>query len=131
MGSCFAPAQGGLLSPWAAAIVDELRNLGFVGVGQSSWGPTLYGFSEEPRRGLATAEQLRGRLGLPRSAAVITTAANDGASLEHGLSVIHGRNQLSSDSRSSSRSIRTALVDRSLMAYGMINLRLCTIAPHE
>ena len=55
VGACFAPAQGGIYtSPQAAAIVDELQRVGFVGVGQSSWGPTLYAFSDRPRTRVCT-----------------------------------------------------------------------------
>ncbi len=42
-GRCFAPQQGGVYSTeLAAATVGELRRLGVVGVGQSSWGPTIF-----------------------------------------------------------------------------------------
>ena len=49
VGAIFAPAQGGTYtSPHAAAIVEELGRAGFVGIGQSSWGPTLYAFTDWP-----------------------------------------------------------------------------------
>ena len=49
VGASFAPAQGGAFSsPRAAEIVGELHQAGFVGCGQSSWGPTLYAFSDRP-----------------------------------------------------------------------------------
>lgn len=42
-GECFAPIQGG---PYhgrrGTALVQEIRELGVAGVGQSSWGPTLF-----------------------------------------------------------------------------------------
>jgi beta-RFAP synthase len=47
VGRCFASAQGGIYArPELDAIVAELRSQGLQGVGQSSWGPTLYGFSQ-------------------------------------------------------------------------------------
>jgi beta-RFAP synthase len=48
VGQWFAPAQGGHVYGSAArdSIVDALRELGFRGLGQSSWGPTLFGFSD-------------------------------------------------------------------------------------
>src|SRR5271165_5556030 len=50
VGAAFAPAQGGIYAtPLAAAIVNELKHLGFKGAGQSSWGPTLYAFSQNPQ----------------------------------------------------------------------------------
>jgi beta-ribofuranosylaminobenzene 5'-phosphate synthase len=83
VGACFAPAQGGIfLSQRAASMVDELLDLGFVGVGQSSWGPTLYGFADQADGKLAAmSEQLPRRFGLAPSAVFITTAANHGATL--------------------------------------------------
>jgi beta-ribofuranosylaminobenzene 5'-phosphate synthase len=48
VGSWFAPAQGGVFaSTRLAEIVAWLRSEGLRGVGQSSWGPTLYGFSDD------------------------------------------------------------------------------------
>ena len=42
-GLCFAPVQGGPYNgPRLARIVDLVRDLGVSGVGQSSWGPTLF-----------------------------------------------------------------------------------------
>lgn len=45
VGEFFAPVQGGLFAgPSANQLVNELRRRGFHGVGQSSWGPTLFVF---------------------------------------------------------------------------------------
>jgi beta-ribofuranosylaminobenzene 5'-phosphate synthase len=84
VGAAFAPAQGGIYAtPQAALIVKELKDLGFVGTGQSSWGPTLYAFSEMPRAEIdRLAERLRARFGLARSSIYCTKAANRGAELE-------------------------------------------------
>jgi predicted sugar kinase len=73
--------QGGVYaSPQAAAIVEELRGVGFVGVGQSSWGSTIFGFgaSSDDRIG-PSAERVRQRLGLAESSIVWTKGANQGA----------------------------------------------------
>ncbi len=46
VGRGFASAQGGIYaSPRSESIVAAMRDLGLRGVGQSSWGPALYGFS--------------------------------------------------------------------------------------
>ncbi len=46
VGTAFAPAQGGIYArPELEGIVACLRANGLHGVGQSSWGPTLYGFT--------------------------------------------------------------------------------------
>jgi beta-ribofuranosylaminobenzene 5'-phosphate synthase len=81
VGACFAPAQGGIYSTaQATQIVDALRDFGFVGVGQSSWGPTLYGFSSLSEQELAApAQQVRERFGLDDTAVFLTRAANHGA----------------------------------------------------
>jgi beta-RFAP synthase len=83
VGRSFAPAQGGPFnSPGAAEIIAELHQAGFVGTGQSSWGPTLYAFSPRPRAEVALiADGLRRRLGLEPSAVIVTVAANHGASI--------------------------------------------------
>ena len=42
-GICFAPVQGGPYhGDHVADMVEEIRSLGVPGVGQSSWGPTLF-----------------------------------------------------------------------------------------
>jgi beta-RFAP synthase len=83
VGARFAPAQGGPFnSPRAAKIIGELHQAGFVGCGQSSWGPTLYAFSDRPRAEVALlAESLRGRLALEPSALIVTGAADRGATI--------------------------------------------------
>jgi beta-ribofuranosylaminobenzene 5'-phosphate synthase len=43
VGEAFAPVQGGVFHPRAGALVDALLRLGAAGVGQSSWGPAVYG----------------------------------------------------------------------------------------
>lgn len=83
VGACFAPAQGGIYtSPAAAAIVAELEMLGFVGVGQSSWGPTLYAFTDHAGSLLAELlDGLRERFDLDESSVFWTKAANRGAQI--------------------------------------------------
>jgi beta-ribofuranosylaminobenzene 5'-phosphate synthase len=47
MGAYFAPLQGGpYASPRVAAVLDWLREEGITGLGQSSWGPTGFAFTE-------------------------------------------------------------------------------------
>ncbi len=86
VGACFAPAQGGTFTaPQAASIVAELKRLGFAGAGQSSWGPTLYAFTEHPPSAIDQAvQQLCRQFGLDRSAAFWTKAANQGARITFG-----------------------------------------------
>lgn len=47
-GECFAPVQGGVYAhPRLEEIVADSRQLGCLGVGQSSWGPTLFAFQRD------------------------------------------------------------------------------------
>jgi beta-ribofuranosylaminobenzene 5'-phosphate synthase len=44
VGDCFASVQGGrFANPISEKVVDFLLNRGAAGIGQSSWGPTVYG----------------------------------------------------------------------------------------
>jgi beta-ribofuranosylaminobenzene 5'-phosphate synthase len=81
VGACFAPAQGGrYAAPQAPVIVTRLRELGLVGVGQSSWGPTLYGFtSRADEESSIIAKRIREEFHLEESAVIWTKAANCGA----------------------------------------------------
>jgi beta-ribofuranosylaminobenzene 5'-phosphate synthase len=83
VGACFASAQGGIFaSPQASLIVNELRRLGLVGVGQSSWGPTLYGFCPYPEDDMtASVQRACHGLGLDESTVFWTKAENQGAEL--------------------------------------------------
>jgi beta-ribofuranosylaminobenzene 5'-phosphate synthase len=59
-GSCFASVQGGAYNGEALnRRVDWLRSLGHAGVGQSSWGPTLFVLSENQQQAELVSEQLR------------------------------------------------------------------------
>jgi beta-ribofuranosylaminobenzene 5'-phosphate synthase len=59
-GGWWAPAQGGTFAPGASAeLVAAMSGWGAHGVGQSSWGPTVYGIVD----GDAAAERLASRVG--------------------------------------------------------------------
>jgi len=57
VGEAFAPAQGGVFHPRAGALVEAMLRFGAPGVGQSSWGPAVYGIvgSEDAGRELVAA----------------------------------------------------------------------------
>lgn len=59
MGSIFAAQQGGIFHPSAAPLVDALQGLGVPAVGQSSWGPSVYGIVDGPERAAEVADRLR------------------------------------------------------------------------
>ncbi len=81
VGAAFAPAQGGIYaSPRGRAIVEELARSGFVGIGQSSWGPTIYAFSDRSSDELADRpDRLSRRSAIDPACILITQADNQGA----------------------------------------------------
>ncbi|HVH67385.1 MAG TPA: beta-ribofuranosylaminobenzene 5'-phosphate synthase family protein [Gemmatimonadales bacterium] len=64
-GSWFAPAQGGgVFAPGETReLVEQLRAWGAVGVGQSSWGPAVYGIVGDADAGRVLAGRVRGVMG--------------------------------------------------------------------
>jgi beta-RFAP synthase len=81
VGACFAPVQGGTYgTDQARAISAKLADFGLLGIGQSSWGPTLFGFASAAQTDSGIhAEMIRARLGLDKSAVFGTQADNQGA----------------------------------------------------
>ena len=62
-GRWFAPIQGGLFAPGPSdALVRRLREWGAGGVGQSSWGPAVYGIVDGAEAGATLAAQVRDAL---------------------------------------------------------------------
>lgn len=84
VGEGFASAQGGTFAhPSLEAVAAEMRACGLRGVGQSSWGPTLYGFFEgSPGERSALLERLRGRVSLAPGDVSWTVASPRGATLQ-------------------------------------------------
>jgi len=63
-GGWFAAVQGGTFTPGAtAALVLRMAEWGAAGVGQSSWGPAVYGIVEGDDAGQRLAENVRAALG--------------------------------------------------------------------
>jgi beta-RFAP synthase len=82
-GQCFAARQGGPYNgPVLARLVEQIRSLGGVGVGQSSWGPTL--FVVQPNQ--AAADELSLAIQVQHSAGelaiMLAPPANRGAQIE-------------------------------------------------
>ncbi len=63
VGSIFAAQQGGVFHPSSAPLVEAMHALGLDAVGQSSWGPSVYGIVDGPERAARVADQLRDELG--------------------------------------------------------------------
>ena len=84
-GEPFQEAQGGAFSTdLAAEIARYLREAGIEGVGQSSWGPTLYALLPERQEAETTAGELRERFGLHGGEVRVTRPLNRGAAVETG-----------------------------------------------
>jgi beta-RFAP synthase len=63
-GGWFAASQGGAFAPGpTAAVVQALREAGAHGVGQSSWGPTVYALAADDREAERLAAAARGPAG--------------------------------------------------------------------
>jgi len=76
VGDVFSQQQGGRFNPDSAPLVDMMTSLGLIGVGQSSWGPTVYGFTGSQKRAEEAARQLSEAHGY---IATVTMANNSGA----------------------------------------------------
>lgn len=64
VGDAFAPVQGGRYAhPAVGALVAGLRHDGVAGVGQSSWGPTVFAVVENEERATHVADAARKRYG--------------------------------------------------------------------
>jgi beta-ribofuranosylaminobenzene 5'-phosphate synthase len=83
VGEGFASAQGGTFAdPGLESIAVQMRAAGLRGVGQSSWGPTLYGFSDgSPSENAAILGRLQSRVPLEPVDAFWTVASPRGATL--------------------------------------------------
>ena len=86
MGSIFASQQGGVFHPRAAPLVDALQTIGVGAVGQSSWGPTVYGIVDGPERAADVVDRLRGAAGAGTDVSVVDFDRR-GAWVERGASV--------------------------------------------
>ena len=63
-GRWFAPVQGGTFAPGPSEdLVRRMAEWGALGVGQSSWGPAVYGVVDGDDAGLRLAERVRAALG--------------------------------------------------------------------
>ena len=80
VGRSFAPAQGGIYaSPAAEALVGALAEEGALGVGQSSWGPTVFGFFDDPVEAEAAGKALLRRPEAEDSELILASPLNEGA----------------------------------------------------
>lgn len=63
-GAWFAPSQGGIFAPGLGReLIDRMSGWGAAGVGQSSWGPAVYGLVEGIDQGRSLARRVSDFLG--------------------------------------------------------------------
>lgn len=78
-GQCFQSVQGGAFAgERATEIVKQIRSIGGVGVGQSSWGPSLFCFASDAQHARYLAGRLRAFLREDSETLLITGAKNQG-----------------------------------------------------
>jgi beta-RFAP synthase len=83
-GQCFAARQGGPYNgPVLTELVDRIRSLGFPGVGQSSWGPTLFAVAASDQAARSLVSQLRENDRDEWLNLQIATPCNSGARIEY------------------------------------------------
>jgi beta-RFAP synthase len=81
VGEYFAPHQGGRFASQTGCEVAELaRARGALGIGQSSWGPTVFALVGSEARARALADAFRGALGDRLAWVDVSRARNHGAS---------------------------------------------------
>jgi predicted sugar kinase len=82
-GECFSACQGGPFNgPGLAELVAHIHNLGFEGVGQSSWGPTLFVVAPDQQAAEDLAARLRDRSVAEPLEVLVAAPNNRGARLE-------------------------------------------------
>ncbi|MFM9964085.1 MAG: beta-ribofuranosylaminobenzene 5'-phosphate synthase family protein [Planctomycetaceae bacterium] len=78
-GSHFAPVQGGIFAdPQMAELANWLIAQGCVGVGQSSWGPTLWVLCRDEAEAIRCREQIASRPSVRACTIHLTAAKNSG-----------------------------------------------------
>jgi predicted sugar kinase len=82
-GMCFAPWQGGpFASSQLAVWVETIRAMGVTGVGQSSWGPTIFALLPDHPAAKAFANEFLTRHATESIHSLITPPNNTGATIE-------------------------------------------------
>jgi len=81
-GSCFAGIQGGAYNgSQLERLVELIRSLGIRGVGQSSWGPTIFALCPDASRAERLVDELRQHRELETADIWLTAPRNSGAEI--------------------------------------------------
>lgn len=82
-GECFAAGQGGLYASTAAEkLVQSLRTCGVRGVGQSSWGPTIFALVADEHQAQSLVKELSSNSSHTHGTTSVVSVRNVGASLQ-------------------------------------------------
>jgi beta-RFAP synthase len=82
VGQAFATVQGGTYAhPRLAELVSFIRQQGIRGIGQSSWGPTIFAVAANDGVAADLAQSIRKQFELSNSEVFITAACNSGAKI--------------------------------------------------
>lgn len=83
VGSVFSPYQGGVITPQSSSVCHAMERRGLVGVGQSSWGSAVYGFTDDSE----LAESVKDVISrfFPEFRVSVVRADNRGAVIEEGF----------------------------------------------
>jgi beta-RFAP synthase len=90
VGDYFAAIQGGRYAdPRMCRLVDWLRESGVVGVGQSSWGPTIFAFCENEEHARRVTAQIRMETQWNDCRFIRVSPLNTGAKIELDRESVH------------------------------------------
>jgi beta-ribofuranosylaminobenzene 5'-phosphate synthase len=79
-GQAFAPSQGGIYAgPHVEEMIHFIQRQGFVGAGQSSWGPTVFAVTEDESAAKDLAARICASFNLQEKDIWVTAASNQGA----------------------------------------------------
>jgi beta-RFAP synthase len=85
VGSLFAPVQGGTYGDArVTGVVTFLRQQGVRGVGQSSWGPSVFAVTDGPDCAEAISRQIQQHFSMGAKHVLVTPACNRGALFKTG-----------------------------------------------
>ena len=62
VGKMFSTYQGGVFAHYSQEAIEALKSLGIIGVGQSSWGPTVYGVVNTHEKAVEICKKLAEKL---------------------------------------------------------------------
>lgn len=82
-GTCFAKVQGGPYNGrWLSELVETIRSMGVAGVGQSSWGPTLFAVLPNEIEAMEFAKRMTERVPAEEIDVHIAAVNDQGASID-------------------------------------------------